>query len=110
MSMSFSATGVDYDSDYVYYHVTCNIENIGSGLAKNPKVNIAAMALEKGEDYIWIPDHTIELDDYFDVITSYSIHYTKLYECLAYTAYTMSHRLCKIKRCNNPNIAMSEFD
>jgi len=72
MSMSFSATGVDYDSDYVYYRVTCNIENIGSGLAKNPKVNIAAMALEKGEDYIWVPDHTIELDDYSEGDTGYA--------------------------------------
>lgn len=64
MTMNFSAERIDYDNDYVYYNVTCNLENLGPGTAKNPKINIAAIALEEGENYIWKPDVTIDLQNY----------------------------------------------
>ncbi|MBA2861864.1 hypothetical protein [Methanococcus maripaludis] len=62
--MNFFAERIAYDRTYVYYNVTCNLENLGPGTAKNPKVNIAAIAIEKGENYIWKPDITVELENY----------------------------------------------
>uniref|UniRef100_A9AB94 Transglutaminase-like domain-containing protein n=1 Tax=Methanococcus maripaludis (strain C6 / ATCC BAA-1332) TaxID=444158 RepID=A9AB94_METM6 len=72
--MNFSAEKIAYDKYYVYYNVTCNLENLGPGTAKNPEINIAAVALEDGENYVWNSDTTIELENYeegdYAVITS----------------------------------------
>ena len=66
MELSFSANYISYDASYIYYKVHCDIENIGSGTAKNPKLYICALALSKGDGYVWKPDHVIELDDYVE--------------------------------------------
>lgn len=72
MDFSFSASVIDYDYYYYYYRVHCDIENIGSGTAKNPKMYIAALALTEGKDRIWVPDITIDLDDYSEGATGYA--------------------------------------
>jgi len=37
---------------------------LGPGTAKNPKINIAAVAVEEGENYIWKPDVSLDLENY----------------------------------------------
>ncbi|ABO35412.1 hypothetical protein MmarC5_1110 [Methanococcus maripaludis C5] len=64
MIMNFSAERTAYSGNYVYYEVTCNLENLGPGTAKNPKINIAAVAVEEGENYIWKPDVSLDLENY----------------------------------------------
>ena len=64
MELTFTSNLVDYDEYYVYYKVYCKIKNLGPGTAKNPKLYICALALDKGENYIWKPEHTIDLEDY----------------------------------------------
>ncbi|UXM84922.1 transglutaminase-like domain-containing protein [Methanococcus aeolicus] len=64
MDISFKRDYIDYNRYYVYYNISCNIKNIGSGTAKNPKLYICALALDEGEGYIWKPDHTIDLENY----------------------------------------------
>src|SRR5690606_38000331 len=61
--ISFKATSDSSDRSYVYYKVHCDISNIGTGIAKNVKVYIAALALSRGTDKIWLPDQTITIGD-----------------------------------------------
>ncbi len=61
--ISFTTTYDSSDLNYVYYKVHCDIGNIGTGIAENVKVNIAALALSQGADKVWSPDHTVTIGD-----------------------------------------------
>jgi len=61
--LSFNTTYESSDFSYVYYKVHCDIGNIGTGIAKNVNVYIAALALSQGTDRVWSPDHTIAIGD-----------------------------------------------
>lgn len=72
MDMKCHSTVENADSFFVYYRQRCEIENIGVGTAKNPKMYFAAVALDKGADMIWEPDQTVTLDDFLEDGTGYA--------------------------------------
>jgi predicted transglutaminase-like cysteine proteinase len=61
LSMRFTATPSSVSRSSVSYRIRCEIENIGSGTAKNTTVGIAALALSRGEGLVWPPEVTVEV-------------------------------------------------
>lgn len=61
--ISFKTSYVSSNYYYVYYKVHCDISNIGTGVARNVNVYIAALALTQGIDRVWSPDQTITIGD-----------------------------------------------
>jgi predicted transglutaminase-like cysteine proteinase len=61
--ISFTTTYESLDFNYVYYKVHCDVSNIGTGIAENVNVYMAALALTQGTDRVWPPDHTIAIGD-----------------------------------------------
>ncbi|WP_230739574.1 hypothetical protein [Methanooceanicella nereidis] len=59
VGMSFIAERSGSDSDFVYFTVRCSIKNAGPGDANGLKVHVMAMAVNKGDNYIWPPDQEI---------------------------------------------------
>lgn len=72
MDLDCKTNVTDYDRAFVYYRTHCDIENSGVGTAKNPRLYIAALALDKGNDLIWQPDTTIILEDYSEGTKGYA--------------------------------------
>jgi predicted transglutaminase-like cysteine proteinase len=64
IDISFTSNLTSYDSAYAYYRVHCVVKNLGPGTAKNVTAYIAALALSRGENRVWVPDSTISLGDY----------------------------------------------
>ncbi|ABR55501.1 conserved hypothetical protein [Methanococcus vannielii SB] len=64
MHMEFYAQKIGQDRFYEYYNVRCNIEHIGSGIAKDLKLDIYATKLENVENYMWTSYQTLNLGDY----------------------------------------------
>ena len=46
------------------YQVICTLENDGPGTAVNMSAHVYALALERGQGKIWVPDRIINLGDY----------------------------------------------
>jgi hypothetical protein len=57
--ISFKSTYSSSDRDYVYYKVHCDLDNVGTGVAENVEVYIAAIALSRGADRVWLPDQKL---------------------------------------------------
>ncbi|MDO9036025.1 MAG: transglutaminase-like domain-containing protein [Methanoregula sp.] len=72
MDLNCKTNVTDFDRTSVYYRTRCDIENIGVGTAKNPRLYIAALALDQGADLIWKPDSNIRLDDYAEGTKGYA--------------------------------------
>ncbi|RPJ49674.1 MAG: hypothetical protein EHJ95_08420, partial [Methanobacteriota archaeon] len=53
LSMRFTATPSSASASSVSYRVRCEIQNIGSGTAKNATVRIAALAISSGDGFVW---------------------------------------------------------
>jgi predicted transglutaminase-like cysteine proteinase len=64
MDMDCKTEVTGFDQTFVYYRTHCDIENSGVGTTKNPRLYIAALALDKGNALIWKPDTTIILENY----------------------------------------------
>jgi len=64
MDMNCQSTLEDENASFVWLHQYCDIENIGVGTAKNPKMYFAALALDAGAGMVWKPDPTVPLNDY----------------------------------------------
>ena len=46
------------------YQVTCSLKNDGPGTAANLSAHVYALALDRGQDKIWVPDRVIAIGDY----------------------------------------------
>ncbi len=64
MDMSCGSPGERSDGWLVYLTERCSIQNIGVGTAKNPKLYVAALAINRGNSLVWQPDTTVILEDY----------------------------------------------
>jgi hypothetical protein len=63
MDMDFNAAFEASDPAYLYYRIHCNITNLGAGTARNVSAYLAALALSRGENTVWDPDHTVAMGD-----------------------------------------------
>ncbi|WP_459202215.1 transglutaminase-like domain-containing protein [Methanococcus sp. CF] len=70
MALSWDAEVYDYDSNYVCYRIYVNIENIGSGAAKNPQIYVGVLNLNN-PGYAW-DQTTLELTNYEEGSTGYA--------------------------------------
>ena len=64
ISLDFTTTLESYNNYQVSYRVHCNVNNIGTGTAKNVSIYFAALALEDGADLVWMPTQTVSCGDY----------------------------------------------
>lgn len=72
MDLNCKTNVTDFDRTFVYYSTHCDIENIGVGTAKNPRLYIAALALDQGPNLIWKPESNILLEDYSEGTKGYA--------------------------------------
>jgi hypothetical protein len=62
VTMDIKPAGAEgHDSRYV---VRCSLKNAGPGTASNLSLHVYALALERGQGRIWVPDKMLSLGDY----------------------------------------------
>lgn len=77
MKLTFKATVSDSDLRYVYYTVHCDLENIGSGTAKDLQLYIVAEAPTEGSNLVW-DQKTMNLDDYDEDVSGWAEYTLKI--------------------------------